>query len=250
MPAIPTGTNNSSLFATGGRDAATSSGRTLDSAQSRFLAFTDQREESMLPAQLKPPLLMGWLPADMAPPLVTVSGVDRSFARVLVRSPVTIVRNAVGENVKVDAPFTKMLSDAASGLPYDNAKHRWLSSDISGRRLIGFDVPAQMGVLRCARATLWCDVLAPRHTVRFLRDQCKGGKPIENSEGRQALVLNGPIQPASFSLECESGDCDPAGRVWLLMEVARRDDAGPVPVWHVRKLAATLQGVVVAPPSD
>src|SRR5262249_8448413 len=134
--------------------------------------------------------------------------------------------------------------------PYDINRREWASSPLPGQWLIGFAPPPQLGRLKPLRVTLLADVTAPQQTIRFLRGQCPDGQPRSNSAGEQVASWTLPIGERTISLVPQSGDYDPQGRVWVLMEVTNSvptGSGGLVSPWQFHRLEMSYEAEVVGP---
>jgi hypothetical protein len=93
-------------------------------------------------------------------------------------------------------------------------------------------------------------LLAPQQTVTLLRGQCRDGDVTENADGAVVASWNHPISAQVAEFDCEPGDFDADGCVWLLLKVdaGGGDSSQIMSPWHLDRLELGYRARVVAAP--
>jgi hypothetical protein len=194
------------------------------------------------------PMIVGWLAGQADDALVAPAQrkVDDAKAMVMVRSPLRIEPSAVGSTVSIPPA---LVSFDPGRLPYDARLARSEPSQQDGEWLIGFAAPPQVGLTKPARRTLQVRVTLPAFNMRVRRGQCAGAKPAVAPAGPVVAEWGGEVGQRQVTIDCQPGDYDAQGRVWLLLEVQSREATKSAGVsWQVRDVSAAIEAEVVGPP--
>jgi hypothetical protein len=192
------------------------------------------------------PLLAGWL--DSFPSALHVNPNPAMRSATLARVPLEIRPTDAGTHVRIDGGFVRLSpSETTMGMPYDEQRRQWIANAQTGRWLVGFVPPKQIGTLRPLRVTLACDGAAPQHTIALLGDQVADGTPTENLAGRRIAEWSRLIDRQTLTFDPTGRDIDRNGHVWLQLNVSPASDdvAAAAPQWSLRALEMTYDDAEV-----
>jgi hypothetical protein len=207
-----------------------------------------------------PPLLIAWMSdPSAAAPLAKVD--ERSIdgravelkSMIMVRAPVRIEAPRLG--TKIAIPPALVTIDTGR-LPYEAGES--VPSQQPGAWLVGFSAPPAIGAIRPLGVTLEARLTLAAHTLVVHKGQCRNAKPKLDMNGPIVAEWGGEVGSRQVKIDCDAGDFDAQGRVWLLLDVRARgtQDAGGAGgaggagavSWQIRDLGAALQAEVIAPP--
>lgn len=186
------------------------------------------------------PLLAGWLDDAAIPATLSITPQPAMRSAVLVRAPLELRPSDVGTRVRINGGFVRIAPSATTmGMPYDERRRQWISTGTTGRWLVGFLPPKQVGRLRPWRVALACDPSAPQHIITVRGEQVAGATPAVNRAGRVIAEWPQPIGRHQVAFEPSPQDLDVNGHVWLLLSVQTADDDDDTapPQWSLRTIS-------------